>query len=245
MLLPAMLLGCRKKNNSDNTGNNPGANEFAYSVSFDSVSQTPAGGGYNFSFYVKVKKGDINTNKLTCSIEGLPAAATVTPASMTVSSLLGGVFYFDVSTLTAGDYPFRLRVSSAKYGDEYYDAVLRLSAPFDFATLLAGNYDSSYDFCALSALTKYQCTVSAVTDTPYLLKITNFQHLGSDVVLRAWVSDVIAIPEQSIPGGKTIRGTGTFSQDARPGHEAHYLMAVTDTITTGTSEDICTTHIEH
>ncbi|GAA4461952.1 hypothetical protein GCM10023093_07600 [Nemorincola caseinilytica] len=241
LLVPALLLGCRKNKNG---GDNNGTDDFAYTMKYDSVSSTQNGIDYNFSFYIKVTKGDIADNALRCTVEGLPSSVTVTPASLTVTHLLGGVFTLKLGSLPAGDHPFQLKVDSKKFGVQTYNAVLRIVAAPDYAPILAGTYDSCYNYCEGDLSGRYISVVSAVTDTPYLLRLTNLHQMGSGVVVRAWVSNKVTIPVQTADG-KTIWGRGTYSHDARPGHESHYMMSIDDTIVSGLDTLTCTVHVEH
>ena len=243
LLLPALLWGCRKKNkgNDDDNGTDPA--DFAYTIKYDSISSSAPSADYNFSFYIKVTKGDIADNQLRCSIEGL-SAVTVTPAAMTVTHLLGGVFTFKIGSLPVGDHPFTIKVDSKKFGMQSYNAVLRIVAPADYAPILAGTYDSCYSFCNGSLSGKYGSVVSAVAGTPYTLRMTNLHQLGTGVVVTAQVSTIVVVPVQTA-GSKTIWGRGTYSHDARPGHESHYLMSITDTVAEGIDTQVCTVHVEH
>lgn len=244
LLVPVLLFGCKKKNN-DNTPH-PVINNsnFSYSVKYDSIVSSAANSTLNFSFNIKVLTGKITDNKLTCSIEGLPSTVSVAPASIVVSQLLGGVFTFYIGDLPLGYYPFVLKIKSEKYGVQAYNVSLRIVAPLDYSPLLAGTYDSCYDYCGGADFFHYASQVTTVADTPFLIKLNNIQNFGSGFVVRAWVSKTITIPLQSV-GGKTIWGRGTYSRDGRPGHENDFVMAVKDTIVTGIDTQICTMHIEH
>lgn len=243
LLLPILFVACRKNKKDDNGGT--GANNFAYTIKYDSVAISQAGVTYNFPFYIKVTGGNIDSNKLTCSIEGLPISVTVEPPSMTVGNLLGGVFSFKIYALPYGDYPFRIKVQSTKYGLQVYNAVLRIVAPPDYTPLLAGSYDSSYDFCSLTGINpKYFTGVYSVPDTAFLLKITNPHNWGTSHVVRAWVYSTVTIPAQVV-NGKTMWGSGTYSHDARPGHGGHYIMEIKDTFAAALDTEYCTIHIEH
>lgn len=243
LLVPALLLGCRKKNKGgDDDGTEPDA--FAYTMKYDSISSTGAGMDFNFAFYIKVTSGDIGANELRCSIEGLPSTVTISPATLAVTRLLGGVFTFSIGGLPVGDHPFQLKVDSKALGVQTYNAVLRIVAAPDYAPILAGVYDSCYDYCNGSLSGKYASVVSAVTSTPYKLTMTNLHQLGAGVTVEAWVSNIVTVPVQTA-GGKTIWGRGTYSHDARPGHESHYMMSVSDTVVTGIDTQTCTMHVEH
>ncbi len=243
VLLSVVCLCCRKKNSEPTTTTTD--DNFGYTVKYDSVITANAAATHIFSFSIKVLGGNIANNKLTCMIEGLPATVSVDPDSIVVGQLLGGVFYMSIGTTIAiGDYPFTLKIRSARYGLRTYNLVLRIVPPTDFAPMLAGAYDSCYDYCPGPGFTYYSTNVSVVTDTPYLLRLTNVRNWGTTAVVRAWVSSVITVPLQEVAGRK-IWGKGTYSQDARAGHEGQYLMSISDTIVTGTDTVGCTMHIEH
>lgn len=237
------IAGCNKKT-SDNNSQPSTETEFAYTMSYDSVVRMPANSTHYFYFTIKVLGGNIVDNSIQFSLVGLPGQASCTPASITVTQMLGGTFEIHAGDLQNLDYPFRLKATSTKYGDQYYNMILRITPIPDYAPLLAGTYDTSYDYCLDEGIINYPATVSTVTDTPYLMKIANMQNLGSGFVVRAYVSNAITVPYQTV-SGKNIWGTGTFSQDARPGHAGDYMMEIKDTIAVGTDTTYCTMHIEH
>lgn len=244
LLVPVLLLACRKKDKDKNNAGN-GSNDFAYTIKYDSVISTPDNLTYNFAFYINVSAGNIDSNRLTCSVEGLPALVSVSPSSQTVGNLLGGVFSFTIHSLPYGDYPFQLKVQSVKYGIQTYNAVLRIIPAPDYAPMLVGIYDSCYDFCSQTGVNpKYGATVSNVFDTAFLLKVTNVHNWGSAAVLRAWVGNAITVPLQTV-NGKTMWGSGTYSHDARPMHEGHYIIEIKDTFAVASDTEYCTIHIEH
>lgn len=246
ILIPAALLllqACRKnKNGDDSTVEVPG--EFAYTVRYDSViTVTDDATDYNFAFYIKVLSGNIATNNLTCSLDGLPAGATYSPSSMTVGYMLGGVFPMKIGALGVGNYYYRLKIYTEKYGNQFYNAQLKIVPRPDYAPTLAATYDSSYDYCVISGLSYYPSVATTVADTAYLLRISNVHGLGSGVVVRSWVGNgTVTIPLQ-VAGSKTIWGSGTYSEDARPGHAGHYLIELKDTIATVSDTDYCTMHL--
>jgi len=244
LLLAFLFAACKKKNNSDNNTTGSGSKVFSYSVKYDSVITTNPQSAAIFVFSIKVLSGDIADNKLYCSIAGLPANMSVTPSSLAVTQLLGGVFTLNIGTAFYGDYPCQLKISNQKYGEKIFNIKLKIVPPTDFAPFLVGNYDSCYDFCSISGFTYYSSVVTTVADTPYLLKLTNIQNLGTDAVLRAWISKSVTVPVQTI-AGKTIWGTGTYSQDARPGHSGQFIITVNDTLVSGTDTQSCVMHIEH
>lgn len=242
-LLPVLLFGCKKKHNNT-TDPNGNSGVFSYAPKYDSIVSSPANSMYNFSFTIKVLSGKIAENKLTCSIEGLPAEVVVTPDSLVVGQLLGGVFSFNVGNLPIGYYPFLLKIRSQKYGLQVYHLSLHIVPLPDYAPLLAGTYDSCYDYCGGIDFVHYASQVTTVVDTPFLIKLNNIQNFGSSFVVRARVSKTVTVPVQTV-GGKTIWGSGTYTRDARPGHEDYFIMTIKDTLVSGVDTQICTMHIEH
>jgi len=242
LLASVLLLCCRKKHKTDDSTNS--SNDFAYAVKCDSIISSPANSTYNFPFNIKLISGNISENKLTCSIQGMPGGVSVAPSTIVVGQLLSGLFTFSIGNLPVGDYPFKLNIKSEKYGEQVKLLVLRITALPDYAPLLAGSYDSCYDYCIDTGVKKYASQVATVADTPFLLKISNIRSYGSDFIVRAWVSKSVVIPVQTV-SGKTIWGSGTYNQDARPKHGGHYVMAISDTIATGADTQFCTIHIEH
>ncbi len=218
--------------------------EFAYEVQADSIVRSPANSPYNFVFNIKLLSGKIQGNYVTCFIEGLPAAIGVSPENVVVGNLLGGVFSFDVGNVPVGDYPFRLKTITDKYGDAYTDLILRITAVPDIVPHLAGIYDSSYDYCPDSGLLHYSVVLSAIADSPHVLVISNFRNLGTGVTVHANVVSGVDIPIQSV-GDKTVWGTGTYNIDARPDHGGDYVLSINDTIVSGLDTLTCTMHIEH
>jgi hypothetical protein len=246
ILIPAVLLllpACRKNKNNDGTIDVPG--EFAYSVRYDSViAITEDATDYNFAFYINVLSGNIATNNLTCSLEGLPAGISYSPSSMTVGHMLGGVFPMKLINVSPGNYYFRLKTYTDKLGTRFYNSVLKVQPRPDYAPALAAAYDSSFDYCNLSGLAFYPSVATTVADTPYLLRISNVHGLGSGVVVRAWVgTGTVTIPVQPA-GSKTIWGRGTYSEDARPGHTGHYIVEIKDTVATVSDTDYCTMRMQ-
>lgn len=240
-----LLFSCKKKG-SNSPGTDNTNEQFAFSVTYDTVLTMEPDFTKYFFFSVKVLGGDITSNPLTCSLEGLPpGVASASPGNFVVTNLLGGNFQVHTnSTITIGDYAFRLKVNSELYGDKYYNATLRVTSPEDYAALLAGTYDSCYDYCPDSGFYYYASQLNAIPDTPYVLKMTNIRNLGAGFVVRATIGKTVVIPVQA-SAGRTIWGSGSFSQDARPGHGGDYLMAINDTIVTGSDTLACTIHIEH
>lgn len=236
--------GCRKKGIDNNNDTSSGSGEFSYAMISEPVITTFANSTYYLSFSLKVSKGDIMANPVTCSLEGLPDNVRITPASIVVGRLSGGLFKLDIGTLSFGDYTFYIVHKSEKFGTQKQKVILRIAAPPDYAALLAGTYDSSYDFCPDSGFYYYASSVTTVADTPYLAKISNIRGLGTDFVVRVWMNNTITIPVQTVKG-RTIWGSGTFAEDARPGHGGDYVMSIKDTIVTGADTLICTIHLEH
>ncbi len=243
LILAALAIpGCKKK--QETVLLPKGDTNFVYKLTYDTIIQTEANLVYYFPFNTKVVSGDISVNKLTCSLEGLPPYVSVSPKTQVIGRQQGGIFTLAIGALPAGDYPFNLKVSSAKYGDRLSPVILRIIPQTDYVPSLAGIYDSCYDYCPNSGFYHYTSVVSAIPDTPYVMKITNVRCLGNDFVVRANVGKGIKIFPQTI-GARTIWGSGTFNEDARPGPGGHYVMSIADTIVTGTDTLRCTIHIEH
>lgn len=243
LILAALVIpGCKKK--QETVLLPKGDTNFVYKLTYDTIIQTEANLVYYFPFNTKVVSGDISVNKLTCSLESLPPYVSASPKTQDIGRQQGGIFTLAIGALPAGDYPFNLKVSSAKYGDRLSPVILRIIPQTDYVPSLAGIYDSCYDYCPDSGFYHYTSVVSAIPDTPYVMKITNVRGLGNDFVVRANVGKGIRISPQTI-GARTIWGSGTFNEDARPGHGGHYVMSIADTIVTGTDTLRCTVHIEH
>lgn len=242
LMLPVAFCGCNKK--PETVLLPAGDTNFVYKLTYDTIIQTEANVVYYFPFNTKVVSGDIALNKLTCSLDGLPPYVSASPTSQIVGRQQGGIFTLAIGNLPAGDYPFSLKVASAKYGVRSSSVILRIIPQTDFVPVLAGIYDSCYDYCPDSGFYYYASVVSAIPDTPYVMKLTNIRSLGNDFVVRATVGKSIRIAPQTI-GGRTIWGSGSFNEDARPGHGGHYVMAIADTIVTGSDTLRCTVHIEH
>ncbi|MES2704303.1 MAG: hypothetical protein V4649_16800 [Bacteroidota bacterium] len=239
LVLLVLLSGCDKKDPDPVM-----PDEFVYSTQYNPIISCYAGSSMIFSFNVIVKKGSIAKNKLTCTMQGLPAGATVTPTSQVVGLLLGGVYTFNAGTLPVGDYPVQFSITSDLTGTETRSLIFRVNPLPDYAGTLAGTYIKCFDFCPPTGFTYYTSTVSAVADTPYLIRISNIKNMGADFIVRAWLSTTVKIPVQTI-GDYTIWGSGTYSKDGRPGHENDYVMLVDDTLAHGLDTQRCTMHIEH
>ncbi|MBX2907423.1 MAG: hypothetical protein KF744_15370 [Taibaiella sp.] len=244
LALATLVVCCKKKGIDSGNGSSTGSSEFSYMLKSDSVISVYSNSTYYLSFSLAVTKGVITANPVTCTLEGLPDNVRITPPKIVVGNLLGGLFQLDIGTLSYGDYPFYIVHQSDKYGTQKQKVILRITAPPDYAALLAGTYDSSYDFCPDSGFFNYTSVVSTVPDTAYLAKISNIRALGSDFVVRAWIQNTITIPVQTVKG-RTIWGSGTYAQDARSGHGGDYVMSINDTIVTGADTLGCTIHIEH
>lgn len=242
--LAVLLVCCKKKGVDDGNGNNTATNEFSYTMKSDSVVKVYSNSTYYLSFSLNLSRGSISGNPVTCTLEGLPDNVRITPPKIVVGNMLGGLFKLDIGTLNYGDYPFYIVHESAKFGVQKQKVILRIAAPPDYAALLAGIYDSSYDFCPDSGFYRYTSVVSTVPDTAYLAKISNIRALGTDFVVRAWIQNTVTIPLQTVKG-RQIWGSGTYAQDARPGHGGDYVMSINDTIVTGMDTLRCTIHIEH
>jgi hypothetical protein len=238
--IPLLLSGCKKRQDAP-----PATTPFNYSVFYNSVFTLHANSTGNFVFTIKVISGDISTNHLSCYVTGLPANVTISPDTLDVAQLLGGVFTFTTTNIAVGSYPVQLVIYTKARGAETYNLTLKVDAPADFAPLLAGTYDTSFDYCMpVNAFYGYSSVVSTVADTPYLLKMTNIKNLGSTFVVRAWISNVVTIPVQTI-GGQTIWGSGTYIHDARAHHENDYMMTINDTLVTGVDTESCIIHMQH
>lgn len=235
-----LFFSCKKHHND--TPATP--DNFSYAVAYDTIISVNQNAAANFSFHVKVLSGDISQNHLICKLTGLPNGITTDPDSMDVSSLLGGVFIINAGNVPIGSYPVQLSITDKVHGTETHNIVLKVKQPFDNATLLAGTYDSSYDFCQPADFYYYSSALSTVADTPTLLKITNIRNLGVGFVVRATVTNVITIPLQTI-GSMSIWGSGTYAEDGRPGHTNQYIMFINDTIVSGVDTQTCTIHLQH
>lgn len=245
LLFAALLLSVSCKKEPEKVPDtSTGTGDFAYEVDVASIVRSPANAEYSFVFNIKLLSGSIVGNNVTCFVEDLPPQVGVSPGSVSVGHLLGGVFTFDVGNLTIGDYPFRLKTYTDKYGEGYTDVTLRITPIPDIVPHLTGTYDSCYDYCPDSGFVYYSSVLSAVPDSPYVLNISNIRNAGSDVIVRAVVDDKVSIPVQSF-GAKTIWGSGTYGIDSRPSHGGDYILTLNDTIVSGTDTLTCTMHIEH
>jgi hypothetical protein len=241
LFLLAIALGsCQQKQNNVAVGE-----DFKFSTQYDPIISCQAHTDAHLSFTVKVLKGDISNNKLTCTISGLPSGVVVTPQSMVVAQLLGGVFNLSVGTVPIGNYPFQLNISSPLTNTETHNLVLKVIPPPDYSSILANSYTKSFDYCQPNnSFYYYTSVVTAVADTPYKITISNLRSFGSSFIVRAWLSDVVTMPVQTI-GAYTLWGTGTYSKDGRVGHENDYVITINDTVANGTDTQRCTVHLQH
>jgi hypothetical protein len=243
LLIGLLFLCCCKNKDTTTTPTGAVDEKFSFSAQYDSVLSVYPNSDYNFSFYIRVNSGNISKNILTCSISGLPAGVTVTPVSQEVGVLLGGVFTFKVANVAVGNYPIKFEING-KQGSEMHNLILQVKPLPDYAQALAGTYAGCFDYCLPGTTTNYTSVVTAVADTPYLLKISNLKNLGTSFVVRGWTSDVVIIPQQTVDG-RIVWGRGTFSKDGRPGHGADYVINIKDTIVAGTDTNTCTVNILH
>ncbi len=239
-LLPIVLWCCKKKKDPVIIPD-PDFN-FVYDLRYDSVITMQANSSTLFIFYVDVVNGNISNNNLYCTINSLPGNMTVSPATLRVAQLKGGVF-----TLSAGDIPtgtdtLRFSVYSHSTGTQNRKLLLNIVPPIDYAPKFVGTYDSCYDFCA-PKIFKYQSVVKTNPDSAYTIYISNINVMGANVWIRAKISDIVVVPFQDLGSGK-IWGRGTYNKDPFSGH-ALYEMSINDTIAFGTDTTYCTAHIEH
>jgi hypothetical protein len=235
LLLP-FLLCCNKKAQSPWTVQYV---PFKFTTQFDSVFNTYPDSTFILTFNVDVLSGVIDTNPITFSVTGLPAGMTVTPASMTITHLLGGVFTFSTGNVPLGIDTLNFVISNKENGTQTHKLAIRVNPPPDYAPLLVGAYDSSYDFCMpADSIGHFAVSVATVADTPYEIKFTNLKNLGSGFIVTGWVSSVIKIPVQTI-GSRTIWGSGTYVNIGQ------YQMTINDTVVHGTDTESCTIHIQH
>jgi len=235
-----LLLCCCKKHNNPVTPD-PNFN-FEYTATYDSVISMPANSSFPFVFYINVVNGDINNNKLSCTITNLPGNVTVIPASQVVGLLMGGVFTFNTGDIPVGCDTVILTISSAATGSTPHRLILNITPPIDYATKLAGIYDSSYDFCN-PIVFKHASVVATVPNTPYTVNISNLNNLGSTFAVSAQVTNIITIPFQTVNGIK-VWGSGTYNRDPLTGN-LQFEIAINDTIVTGIDTQVCTAHIQH
>ena len=239
--LPFLFCCCSK---SQSGSSNPNGGNVTFTTSYDSVITCQANSKYYFTFGVNVLSGDIAGDPIYCSIVGLPSNITDTPASLRVAQLQGGVFTLSIGNVPVGTDTVHFVVTSSAYGGQTHDLILKIVPAVDYAALLVGTYDSSYDFCTPSII-NYTAVVAAVADTPSEITIDNIKNLGTGFVVRAWVTNVVTIPAQTVDG-YTIWGTGTFTRDSRPAYDTSYIMTINDTLVPpGNDTETCTIHIQH
>lgn len=239
LLLPLMLWCCKPK---DPIITPDPDFSFIYNIRYDSVITMEPNTSSLFIFYVDVTNGSIVNNNLYCSFNSLPGNMSVSPASLRVAQLKGGVFTFSVGDIPAGTYNLRFTTYSHSTGTENRNVVLRIIPPVDNSSKFVGNYDSCYDFCA-PRIFKYQSVVKTNADSAYTIFISNINVMGANVWIRAKISDVVVVPFQDLGTGK-IWGRGTYNKDPFSSH-ALYDMTISDTIAFGTDTTYCTAHIEH
>lgn len=236
LLLPVLFLCCNK---GSNTVTKPPA-PFSFTTTYDSIYTCYANSNITLLFTVNVKSGDINDAPVTYSVTGLPAAVTVMPSTQTVRGVLGGAFTITLGNIPVGTYTANFIISNSVTGTETHKLILNVTPPTDFGPMLAGTYDSSYDFCQPDSFFHYKSVVSTVPDTPYLIRISNIKNLGSSMKLRALLSKTIAIPAQYL-AGYTVWGSGTYAKDTG----TLYRMTIYDTLAKGGDTQYCIIHIEH
>ena len=203
---------------------------FEYTAVYDSVIAMPANSTFIFIFNINVTNGDINNNRLGCTITGLPGNVTVIPASQVVGLIMGGIFTFTTGDIALGIDTLRFSINSPTTGTVIHKLILKIIPPTDYSPKLAGTYDSAFDLCS-SDIYKHRTIVSTVTDTPYALNIANINNFGSTFVVRAVVSNVVRIPLQTV-SGRQIWGSGTYQLDYRTGNTL-FEMAIDDTVVSG------------
>lgn len=235
-LLPLLLCCC----NPDNPQITPDPNfEFEYEANYDSVIVMRANSTYYFIFNIDVINGNISNNMLTCTISNLPGNVTVNPSSIVVGQIKGGSFTFKTGDIAAGTDTMKFTINSPSTGTVVRKLILKILPPIDYAPKLAGNYDSSYNFCA-PVITEHKSVVTA--DAPYSVKISNLNNLGSTFIVSAKVSEVIIIPYQVV-GAHKIWGRGTYTPDPKTGN-TELQAEIADTIVTGTDTLTCTAHLQ-
>lgn len=246
IVLLAFLCCCNKNNSSNNNVVNPPATTgFGYYLSYDPVISIYANSNFNFPFFIIVDSGDISTNPLTVTITSLPAYTSCTPSSLIVTQLLGGVLNIKVGNLAAGTYKMQLVINGTANGSKSHNLFLKINPLPDYSALLARTYTGCYDFCTpINSLTYYTSVVTKIVDTPYKISISNIKKLGSSFVVRAWLSNIVTIPRQTI-GPYTIWGSGTFGKDSRAAFDSLYTMTINDTLVSGVDTQYCTVHVQH
>ncbi len=234
-LLP-LLLCCKKKSSAPQ----PAKSEpFTFSASYPSVITTHPNSTALFVFNISVLSGSIDSSPVTCSFSGLPASIQVSPGSIVVTHLLGGVFTISTGDVPIGTNTVNFVIYNKEKGTQTNSIVIKVDPQPDNAPLLTGTYNGSYDYCQpADTLDHYATTVSTVVDTPYEIRIANMKNLGSGFVVTGWVSSTVKIPVQTV-GSLTIRGSGTYTKDTA------YQMTINDTIVHGADTERCIAHIVH
>jgi hypothetical protein len=214
---------------------------FTYAAQYDSVITMGANSVYHFDFTINVLTGDISNNRLFCTITKIPSNVTITPSSMEVGEVRGGVFNINTGNLPIGTDTLIFSRSCSALGTQTGKLILRIVPPTDYAPRLAGTYDSCYDFCSPTTY-HYASICSTVADTPYELKISNVKNLGAGFVVIARVSQVITIPFQTVSGYK-IWGSGNYTYVSNSGLH-YYEMVIDDTLVNGNDTEACIMHIQ-
>lgn len=235
LLVAVLFWSCNK---GDETVKKPAA-PFSFTTTYDSVYTCYANSNTTLSFSINVLNGDINDNPVTYSITGLPAGVAVIPTSQTVRGVLGGAFTISLGDIAVGTYTANIIISNSSIGTQTHKLILNVNPPKDYGPILAGTYDSCYDFCQPDSFFYYSSVVSTVTDTPYLIRISNIKNMGAGIKIRAWLSKTVTVPAQPA-GGYTIWGSGTYAKD----NGTKYRITINDTLAKGLDTQYCTIHIE-
>ncbi len=221
---------CNKNKELDNQPENNEA--FVYEVKYDSIIRAAENNVFYFSFSVNVKSGNIIGNELTVSLEGLPNSVKIDKEKLIVGDLLGGIFKIETGVTPVGNYPFKFRFVSEKYGLKEYNMELRVIPLPDFSQYLVGQYDTCFDYCPPdTGILNFKSNVALVVDSAYRIEISNYHGLGNDYVVRAIVGKDINIPKQFVKD-RFIWGSGRYLQDGRPGHGGDYIVEILDTMIT-------------
>ena len=244
-ILPLLFCCCNKQDSTPVTRIDNG---FSFTTNYDSVYTCYPFSNITLSFTITVNSGDIISNPVTYSITGLPPGITATPVKQTVGGVMGGAFTIALGDIPPGNDTANFIISDSTTGTETHQLIFEVKPPVDYAPKLAGTYHGSYDFCEPDSIIPYTSTVSAVVDTPYLVRISNIKNLGAAYSVRAWLTHImgantITIPQQAL-GPYTIWGSGTFSHDVAP-YDTLYQMIIHDTLAQGTDTEYCTIHIQH
>ncbi len=237
-----LLFCCCHKSTNNNHNNNNGT--FSYSTTYDTLISTYANRSISFSFGVNVLTGDINANPVSYAISSLPANVSVTPASMSVTSFLGGLFTFVIGNVPAGSYPIKFTSNTTATGSLSHNLTLTILPDPDYSTKLAGTYPHAHNYSTpKDTLYNFSCIVSTVTGTPYTIKINNLSIYDTTISLTASLSSTITIPLQTT-GTYTTWGRGTYSHDNAP-YDTLYMLTIYDTTVHGTDTGVNLIHIQH